>query len=142
MNILKAIIYGVFGGLLYGFASFYLLSSCLRENIGGIFYYGVQGLIYAVAYISIEKLGEKVKYKLTDKYTGAFYILVGACSGLISGSLNISIIYYNAILSFSGVILPELKNSIIIELLYFSLGCIILGGSLGYLIRNRQKCLA
>ena len=140
MNIIKIIIYGVLGGLLYGLSSFYLLTPYIRGNVEAIFPYGIQGLIYAIAYIFLKNfINKKLKNIASVNRIVSYQVLLGACSGLISGSPNIIITYYNAIVRFQGVVALELRNSIINELLYFSFGCIILGGLLGYLLHRKSS---
>jgi hypothetical protein len=134
MKVVKTLMLGAFLGLLYAFISFYLITPYLRQNIAVIAFYGIQGSLFALAYVFLKALIEKIILKRKAAHEQIFNILIGATSGFLSGLFNIIITYYNAVVSFSGIVAPEVKHSVLKELIYFSCGCIIIGICIGFLI--------
>ena len=134
MKVVKTLMLGAFVGLLYAFVSFYLITPYLRQNIAVIAFYGIQGFLFAMAYVSLKTVIEKIILKRKAANEQIFNIIIGAISGFFSGLFNIIVTYYNAVVSFSGIVAPEVKNSVLRELIFFSCGCIVIGICIGFLI--------
>jgi len=60
MKSIKYGIWGILGGLIYAFISFYLLTPILRKNFIAIFLYGFQGLIFGIAFYALNLINNKV----------------------------------------------------------------------------------
>jgi hypothetical protein len=134
MTILRILLLGALGGLLYAFVSFYLITPYLRDNLVAVGFFGLQGLLFSLAYMCASSLaakcsqGEKVSRKLRLNVT------IGVISGVFSGSFNIAVTYYSAILSFRGTVTSELHKTIMSELVHYLLGCIFIGCAIGILV--------
>jgi len=139
MKILRAAIFGICGGLLYAIVSFYLITPYLRQDLMSISFFGFQGLIFSICYVLLGMAVDKFMMKTKRDHKVTLNILTGAISGLLSGSFNISVTYYGAVISFKGVVDEGLKNSIISDLLHYSVGCIAIGLILGLLITKIEE---
>ena len=111
-------------------------------TIVAVVFFGFQGLIYAVSYKFIKSLASK-RINKTQRYKKLIYsIFIGSLSGIISGSFNIISTYYNAIGRYYGlesfVVSNEVKYSVIITLIYYSIGCIVFGSIISLLIEYRE----
>ncbi len=134
MKLLKAASIGICGGLLYGIVSFYLITSFLREDLMSIVFFGLQGLIFSICYVLLGAVANKFMRKTTRRHRLVLNSMTGGLSGLLSGSFNIGVTYYGAVISFRGVVDEELKISIISDLLLYSVGCIAIGLIVGILL--------
>jgi hypothetical protein len=134
-KIAKGAVLGLLGGLLYGFVSFYLITSAFRDYPSAIaLNYGVPGLFFGIAYVALKLL--------TRKHPGFISsILIGAISGLISVSPAVVITIYNLLINVDPnvVILHANKIRIITDLVYGAVGYVIAGSTIGLLIGWKEK---
>ena len=132
MKIIKGGIWGILGGLVYAFVSFYLMTPILRGNFAAVVFYGLQGAIFGVVFaglkITIKKVAKEGGHRALPG------IIIGTVSGLLSCLPTIFITYHNAINRSPGVVSNEVKINIISELLHYLAGGIVLGSVIGLLI--------
>ena len=136
MKVLKAIIFGICVGLLYAVVSFYLITPYLRQDLSSIAFFGLQGFIFSICYILLGLAVSKFMTKNKRCHKVILNMMIGAISGLLSGSFNIVVTYYGAVISFKGLVEKELKNSMISDLVHYSVGCITIGLIVGLLINK------
>lgn len=129
--VFKWLFIGTIGGFLYGFTSFFLITACLRDNIGAIIFYGLQGSLFVMAYLLLNKI--LIKF-LNYRNNTISNIFIGIVSGLLSGSYNVIVTYYNLFESSPRNAAINFYRQITLELLYYLMGCILLGSIVGYLI--------
>jgi hypothetical protein len=132
MKIVGGGILGVLGGLLYAFISFYLLTPVLRKNFVAIAFYGFQGLVFGIVFAALKLITNKIAKEKNLKFISN--IAIGAIAGFLSSIHNVAITYYNAVLKSPGFVPDELRINIISELLHFSVGCLLLGLIIGFII--------
>lgn len=129
MLILKGGLWGIIGGLFYAFVSFYLLTPIFRVSFASIIYYGIQGFLYG---ISLQFLRNYIFIKNNNKLFTSF--IIGAISGLISSSLNITITIYNTLIMHNSELAQGFKIQLLKEIIYYEIGCILLGAILALLL--------
>ncbi len=132
MKIIKYLIWGLVGGFLYGFTSFYLLSPVLRKNFLAILFYGYRGLIFGLAFSLLKCLAYRIINKKSLKLISN--VIIGAISGLLSGIQDILITYNNTLVNAIGVVTDDFRRNVISEMLHFSAGCALMGLIVGFLI--------
>jgi hypothetical protein len=133
MKIIKAIILGILGGLLYATVSFVLISPYLRGNFVAILSWGFQGLLFSICYLLFSFLFVKSGSANIPRKSA----IIGGVGGLLSCSHNLIITMLNF---FEGAsrpevhVPPELIQGLFTQLAYYSVGCIALGSVVGYFI--------
>ena len=132
MRIIKYIIWGLIGGFLYAFTSFYLLFPVLRNNFVAIIFFGYRGLIFGLTFSLLKLLSSKVMDKKSLKFI--FNLIIGAICGGLSCIQDLLITYNNALVKTIGVVTDDFRRNIISELLHFSAGCVLMGLIIGFLI--------
>jgi hypothetical protein len=138
---MRIIIGGVWGfviGILYALIAYVLLTPILRYDLFAVLIYGIQGLIFGVSYVSIQKLYCRNKLREYCNHINS-YLIIGAISGVITSSLSISITVYNSIFVHKENIASELKTSIIKALIYYEIGCLSFGVLVGLILFNLKK---
>jgi hypothetical protein len=132
VNVIKGGLFGLIGGFVYAFISFYLLTPAMRtDTILSLIPWGIQGLIFGVAYVSLKLI---IKKKKLEGVTLSGHIIVGAVSGLFSAVYSAFVTLYNFMINVSGFISAEVKTSISSALLLFLIGSMFLGLIVGFVI--------
>jgi hypothetical protein len=118
---------GLFGGGLFGFISYYLLTDVYRSNPLGLVLCAIQGLILGLCYSIISKLLEMCDFR---KLNLSSNIVVGILSGLISSAPIILITVCNVYQK--DVIIPEiLSHKVSKGLILYSMGSMLIGAIVG-----------
>ncbi len=137
MKIIKAITFGILGGLIYAIISFVLLSPYLRGNVGAIISWGIQGLLFSVSYLILSFI--LTKFKISKEFLKN--LVIGALSGLFSCSLNVIVTlsnFYEGSEKPNVSIAPELIQSLEYELILYIIGSLFLGTFIGFLIGQKN----
>jgi hypothetical protein len=140
MRILKTIIFGILGGIVYAIISFVLISPHLRGNVAAVLSWGFQGFLFSISYLILLYLFSKlIKRKLILENT-----IIGGLSGLFSCSFNIIVTISNFHESTRGpniYVPPQMVHNLYSELFLYAMGSLILGVIIGYLIGQRKKLI-
>jgi hypothetical protein len=139
MRIVKILSLGALSGLLYAFVSFYLITPYLRDNLAAIGFFGLQGFLFSLAYMCAMSVTAKCFQKEKVSHKLRLNIAIGGISGVFSGSFNIAVTYYSAIVSFTGTVTSELHKTIISELVHYLFGCILIGCAIGILVATAAR---
>jgi len=133
MKIIKGAILGTVGGLLYALISFYLLRPILRNDLHTIALYGVQGCIFGAVYVSLQLASRNLIKRLYNELV--FNLALGAITGLVSCSPFILVTWYNSFINTpAAAFTEEFTSSVITELIHISVGNILLGLIIGFVI--------
>jgi hypothetical protein len=132
MNIVKGGALGMFGGLLYAFVSFYLITDVFKKYIMAIASYGLQGFILGVIFVLLKTTYGKIKNK--DNRILITNAIIGTISGFFSSGLGIIVTYHNTFARLSGHATDEIRTTIISRIIEYALGSSIIGLAAGFFI--------
>lgn len=136
MNKGKFLLAGFFAGAGYAFISFYLITGSLRQFPLGILYWGLEGFLFALFFLLIQIPFQR--YRKSIFFCG----VNGIISSLPIAGLAAAFTYYDAIYSKekAGIlVISELKKSILSQISYYLLGCMLLGLAIGLLIWFKER---
>lgn len=130
MRLLKASFFGLVGGALYGFCSFYLLVPYYKNLPLTLVGLAVQGLLLGFFFQLIKMIFVKISMKLQNVYLQNF--LAGGVGGLLSASLNVLITlnatYHN----------PNVGKEVFFILLKYCAGSALAGLVVGFCIAKSE----
>ena len=135
MNILKRFIIGCIIGILYALSNFYLITPFLRGNIFSIFFWGIQGGLFVLAWDLLTVFLSK------QQPTVFISLLKGGVCGLVASLLNVAIswIGYAQTIADEGLFVPEeVMKKQNLDLVYYALGCVAVGGIIGFFLMQEQ----
>jgi hypothetical protein len=135
MKLLKYIVSGIAGGLIFAIVAFVLITPYLRDNAPAVLFWGLQGFLYAISFYLLNLIFSQRINRITK------HALIGAFSGLFSTSFNIVISlkgFFAHDTSLKVVIPPELIRSLYFELSFYVFGCVILRMLIGMIINLKK----
>ena len=121
---------------MYAFTSFYLITSSSRESFISIVYYGFYGFLFALAYMLLNLFVKKFIPRHRREHKLVINIAIGILSGIFSACYSVFYTFYTAIEANPGIEATQTNRAIMLEMLYFLLGCIIIGAAVGYFDRE------
>jgi hypothetical protein len=124
--IIKYVLGGLLGGLLYGFVSFYLVTPFFRNNIVNILIFGLAGLVFGLIY-------SLLKIILKRKGGIVYSLFIGVLSGIGAAFVNVFISFYHLFLKPELVRDVGLRNQIYVEAAFYVLGFVIIGMTVGFI---------
>ncbi len=142
MDWLKKALFGAAVGSFYAFVSFYLFSPGSDFYMPVIVSFGLQGMLFVVSYKTICIFFSRYKPLFKQGKNLPFHIMSGAISGLISGSISIFLTYNTHLLQQDRIVPYEIRKMVIKNLFQYSMGCILAGISIAYLVRYIYSCTA
>jgi hypothetical protein len=136
INILKKIAIGFFGGSFYAIVNFCFVTPFLRNNLMAVLFWGFQGAFFAIIYIIFSAFWPNSK-----RLSIFFTLLKGGICGLLSSLLNIILTWQGFLqaTSESGIfILPEVSQKLNLDLLFYAIGCFVIGAIVFLFIESKS----
>lgn len=136
MSIVRRFIIGCFVGLAYALSNFYLITPFLRGNIFSILFWGVQGGMFVLSWDLLTTFWPNRQSAIINSF------LKGGVCGLIASLLNLAISWvgYTQTIAEEEIFVPEeVLRQQNLELLFYALGCIVIGGIIGCFLNKQNK---
>lgn len=133
-RILKAAVLGALLGCLYAFISFILLTNVLQNNPAALFFFSMQGFLLGAFFSTLSIAFNR--FRGQTWMTRITSLIIGAISGALSSIFNIGVTIYNSLIAPSFIVPPDIRSSIIRQLVFFFVGSLLSGIIIGFLAQT------